>query len=655
MKTNQERLAELLLDWEEAAERGEPVDTTALCHDCPELQPELERLIEILKKARWMDRLVEAEDQTAITSSPAETDSHHPPEFLAGRYQLLELLGEGGYSRVYRAFDQELHRQVAIKFPKHLKASEGLLREARRVVQLRHPAIVPVIDLGREGERIFIVSELITGGTLEQRLTRPVSRAEALRWGTEIAQALHSAHSQGVVHLDVKPANVLLDGEQRAMLTDFGIAASPRPNDALLQSKGTLKYMSPEQLACKPLDHRSDIYSLGVLLHELLTGKLPYTSTQPVELTREITAGRSQLLVSEEPLRALVQKALKLQPQDRFQSAAAIVEELRKIQTGRPRLSRRSFLGAATLGAATLGGGLAWRYQAAATEPARWLAAASAAEPETQIELVTQRLIRLNPGFTGKVESKIVDGSVQEWSMATDLITDLSPLQALPGLKKLFLLGTTVQTSDVPQCFGNIHDLSPLRGLQLETLSAPFNPRLRDISPLQGMPLKSLQISSSSVTDLSPLGGMPLEEFRAGNTAISDLTPLESAQLRTLTVDRTKVRRLPNLRQMPLEMVLLQFTPLESLDGIQGTPVQRLECHATPLSDLTPVKELRNLWGMTIYKTNITDLSPLIESGGMRILYCDYVPERDRAIIARIPRLEIVNDRPVSELLKADR
>lgn len=652
MKTNQERLAELLIDWEEAAERGEPTNVDALCHDCPELKAELLRLIEVLEKTQWIERVFSPDEDSLETSGSGENTYREPLGVLSGRYQLLELVGEGGYAKVYKAFDQDLHRLVAVKFPKQLKASEGLLREARRVVQLRHPSIVSVVDLGREGDRVYIVSELVTGGTLAQRLEQPIARAEAVRWTIEVAEALQYAHEQGIVHLDVKPANILLDRNERALLTDFGIAASPQPDAALLQSKGTLQYMSPEQVTRERLGHRSDIYSLGVTLHQLLTGTLPYRATQSIELAREIAQGKLANLVADEPLRGIVQKALSLNPKDRYQAAEALAAALRSVQVNRRVISRRGFIGAAIIGATATGGALAYRYQAAATEPARWLAAATAATPERQIEMVTARLKQLNPGFNAAIESKVIDGQVQEWSMPTDLITDISPLRALSGLKKLTLTGPIEPSLDIPKCHGNLSDLAPLRGLQLESLVVPFNPKLNDLSPLEGMPLNLLQIAHSSVTDLSPLRGMPLKELRAGGAPLSDLSVLESAPIRILTLDRTKVQRLPNLRSTPLEMLLLQFTPLESLDGIQGTPIRHLECHETPLSDLTPIKSLKNLWGMTIYKTKVTDLSPLIESGGLRILYCDYVPERDREIIAKIPRLEIVNDRPLAELLK---
>jgi Leucine-rich repeat (LRR) protein len=388
------------------------------------------------------------------------------------------------------------------------------------------------------------------------------------------------------------------------------------------------------------------------MLHQLLTGSLPYAATKNVELARDIAGGRIQNLVADEPLRSIIQRALSLEPSDRFESAGALAAALRRVQPSRWGISRRGFIGA-TIAAATVASGVwAYRYQAASNEPTRWLAAALAATPERQVDMVTARLKQLNLGFNAAIESKIIDGQVQEWSMPTDLITDISPLRALSHLKKLSLTGPIEPSLDIPKCHGNLSDLAPLRGLQLESLVAPFNPKLHDLSPLEGMPLKLLQIAYSGVTDLSPLRGMPLEELRAGGAPLSDLSPLESTPLKVVTLDRTQVRRLPNLQSTPLETLFLQFTPLESLEGIEGTPLRHLECHQTPLTDLTPIKSLKNLWGMTIYKTKITDLSPLIDSGGLQILYCDYVPERDRDIIAKIPRLEIVNDRPLAELLK---
>ena len=172
---------------------------------------------------------------------------------LAGRYKIEVFIAEGGFGRVYRATDSELQRPVAVKVARGGKASSqsNLLDEARRAAKLRHAGIVPVIDVGNEGDRAFVVSAFIDGPDLADVIEkdRP-SPQEAARIVADIAEALHFAHREGFVHRDIKPENVLLDKERRPLLTDFGLAAS---FEEVVRRKGlrsgTLMYMSPEAVA----------------------------------------------------------------------------------------------------------------------------------------------------------------------------------------------------------------------------------------------------------------------------------------------------------------------------------------------------------------------------------------------------------------------
>ena len=166
------------------------------------------------------------------------------------------------------------------------------LREARVLAELDHPHVVPVYDVGRTADGLcYVVSKFIEGEDLAQRLKAGrVPLAQAVDLVEHLAEALHSAHLRGVVHRDVKPSNILLGADGRVYLADFGIAFSP-DDQREGGSFGTLAYMSPEQVEGKALDHRSDIYSLGVVLYELLTGHLPHEATDPVELRRQIVSG----------------------------------------------------------------------------------------------------------------------------------------------------------------------------------------------------------------------------------------------------------------------------------------------------------------------------------------------------------------------------
>lgn len=217
---------------------------------------------------------------------------------LNDRYRLDAHIGAGGMSTVYRAFDTVLERQVAIKVMHRDSAAdaaqiERFRREARAVAQLNHPHIVAVIDAGEQRTDEFhttpyIVFEYVEGETLKQRIRRhgqlPVG--EAVAYAIEIARALGAAHERGIVHRDVKPQNVLIDEEGSAKVTDFGIARTLDQEGLTADGRvlGTTDYVSPEQALGQPVTGQSDLYSLGVVLYEMLTGSVPFTGENQVSV-----------------------------------------------------------------------------------------------------------------------------------------------------------------------------------------------------------------------------------------------------------------------------------------------------------------------------------------------------------------------------------
>jgi eukaryotic-like serine/threonine-protein kinase len=200
-----------------------------------------------------------------------------------GRYQILDTIGTGANSRVARAFDPMIGRTVAIKlFPAQLASGEGrerFIKEARVVGQISHPNIVALHDMGIEesSSTPYLVMEYVEGQPLERLLDKgSVPYPRACAWTAEVATALAVAHRKGIIHGDVKPANILITEEGRAKLTDFGMArlASRDSKDSPLL--GTPAYWCPEQILGKPQDARSDIFSLGVVLYEMITGHRPF-------------------------------------------------------------------------------------------------------------------------------------------------------------------------------------------------------------------------------------------------------------------------------------------------------------------------------------------------------------------------------------------
>jgi eukaryotic-like serine/threonine-protein kinase len=261
-------------------------------------------------------------------------------QLIGGRYEIEKLVGTGGMSSVYRARDTVLERRVALKvlheqFADDSEYVERFRREARAIAALNHPNIVTVIDRGEFEGRQFIVFEHIPGENLKELVERegPLSVEQALALTHQIARGLSFAHEHGVVHRDVKPQNVLLDEAGAAKVTDFGIARSLDPEAALTETGtllGTSDYIAPEQASGQRVDERSDQYSLGALLYELLTGEVPYPAetfmaaalrhvNDPVPSVREHRR--------EVPPRvdAIVARAMAKRPQDRFASTAAMM------------------------------------------------------------------------------------------------------------------------------------------------------------------------------------------------------------------------------------------------------------------------------------------------------------------------------------------
>jgi serine/threonine-protein kinase len=212
---------------------------------------------------------------------------------LSGRYRLDAQIGTGGMSTVYRAFDSNLERRVAIKLLHREIAAdsdqlERFRREARAVAQLSHPHIVGVIDAGEDEGRPYIVFEYVEGATLKERIRHlgrlPVD--EAIAYAIEIARALGCAHAHGIVHRDVKPQNVLVDEEGSAKVTDFGIARSLNEEGLTADGRvlGTTDYVSPEQALGHDVNGQSDIYSLGIVLYEMLIGDVPFHGENQVSV-----------------------------------------------------------------------------------------------------------------------------------------------------------------------------------------------------------------------------------------------------------------------------------------------------------------------------------------------------------------------------------
>jgi len=371
---------------------------------------------------------------------------------LIGVYRIEARLGEGGMGTVYRALDTKLNRPVAIKVLSDHLADAGarrrFQREAQMASSLNHPHLVTVYDVGEFEERQYLVTEFVDGGTL-----RDWAKAEKRTWRqvvellTGVADGLAAAHAAGILHRDIKPANILVAKNGYAKLGDFGLAkltendesheidatrtltdAQTRPGMVV----GTVAYMSPEQASGNPLDARSDIFSFGIVLYELLAGKRPFAGATELEMLKTIIHGHPEPLTADvpQPVRGVVEKALEKDPAERYQSMREMVVDLRRVarHSGETTATvptkpvarapkKRTAYFAAGLGFAALvllGGAYRYFYSSASTvgSPSEWTQLTnfsdSAVAPALSPDGRTVAFIRGGPSFlsTGQIYVK---------------------------------------------------------------------------------------------------------------------------------------------------------------------------------------------------------------------------------------------------------
>ena len=272
-------------------------------------------------------------------------------------FRILEKLGEGGMGEVFLARDITLDRKVALKFlPEKLQqdptARKRFLREAKSAAALDHPFICKIYEIGEAQDRTFIAMEYIQGRTLEARMAEsPLSMGDVLETAWEIADALEGAHRLGIVHRDLKPSNVMLIPEGHIKVMDFGLAKRVTPegeeedvSTVLTQdgaAVGTVPYMSPEQVRGRPLDTRSDIFSFGVVLYEMVTGVHPFKKDSIMDTAQTILSATPPPIARyvhdvSELLQDTIRKMLAKDPGERYQTVKGLIIDLRRVNLDTP-------------------------------------------------------------------------------------------------------------------------------------------------------------------------------------------------------------------------------------------------------------------------------------------------------------------------------
>src|SRR5436189_3041579 len=300
-----------------------------------------------------------------------------------GQFRIVERIGAGGMATVFKAYQPNLDRYVAIKVLPAYHARDPIfvkrfVQEARAVAKLVHPNILQIHDFGEQDNITYIVMEYVEGGTLKDRLKRSLAVPEAVDYMIQAAEGLNCAHNNGIVHRDVKPANMLLRKDGYLLLSDFGIAKILEGTTNLTRvgtGIGTPQYMSPEQGTGQAVDRRSDIYSLGIVLFHCLAGRVPFTSDTPLSITVKhlndpLPVEMLRMAGIPSPIEQVVVKMAAKAPQDRYQTTDELITALTSALTA----SQLSM-------------------------PSRWRPGMSSAMP--QLDAQGQVAVRPVPGFSG--------------------------------------------------------------------------------------------------------------------------------------------------------------------------------------------------------------------------------------------------------------
>jgi tRNA A-37 threonylcarbamoyl transferase component Bud32 len=679
----------------------------------------LRRRVEALLAAhpqvgRFLERpVVEAEGVAALdgSDSAAADLSFLSPSSEPGslgrldHYEVFEVLGKGATGVVLRARDNKLLRVVALKVLAAPLAASGtarrrFAREASAAAAVRDEHVVAIHAVHDETPVPYLVMEFIDGCNLETLLRRggPLEVKEILRIGIQIACGLAAAHKQGLIHRDVKPGNVLLEnGVQRVRLTDFGLARAA--DDVNLTQTGfiagTPQYMSPEQANGEPVDHRSDLFSLGSVLYELCTGRPAFRAPNTAAVLRRVSDDTPRPIREvnpdvPDPLCRLIDRLHAKKPADRPAPAKEVADVLARLLAN---LQQLGTVGSVSVGQiSNVSGDLRARWKFA---PRRWHWAAAALvllvaglslTEATGVTDVRGTVIRMfSPEGTLVVE--VDDPGVSVTVDGADVVitgAGAKEIRLKPGQYKVEASrdGKVVSRELVTverngrQVVRIIKEAAPpteaerweqtVAGMPAEQQVKAVVRRLKELNPafdgtvmptVENGVVTGLTVATDDVDDISPVRALRgLESLVCTGTfpkrgKLSDLTPLRGLLLKVLSCNSNKVADLSPLRGMPLTVLNAAETRVSNLSPLHGMRLETLTLMNTGVTDLSPLRGMPLQWLDIAEVRGVSNLGPLT---GMPLDYLNLtdLPASDLAPLAGLTSLTalVLDDMPVSDL-----
>jgi hypothetical protein len=641
---------------------------------------------------------------------------------LFPQFEILECLGRGGMGAVYKARQPALNRLVALKVLRvkaglHPEFIERFRREAQAMARLSHPNIVTIHDFGEAGGVPYLVMEMVEGTDLRKRMAAGrIAPHEAVNIALSLCDALDAAHAQGIVHRDIKPANILIDRSGRVKVADFGLAklAGDSIEEAALTSSGhtmgTPFYMAPEQhIRTVETDSRADVYALGVILYEMLTGELPLGHFAPA----------SEKVGTAAALDAVLLRAMESDPARRFARARDLKRALLEVVQSGPLVAgakeqkvwRLTLAALSALALVALLAGLVLfvgarlrrlpvprdvvahegRYYKVFVENVSWDEARNeCARMGGRLAVVRSQAD--NDFLAGLSRSHVWLGATDAgrkgtWRWVDGTALSYSNWEAgepndADGWEDCLMMTKYGKWNDLANHAGIIDGYicewdrtahpGPVTGTDGPGIVAALRrenpeydgsgifkpdggpiteavltgPGLRSIASLKGLALKRLDIRWSAITDLVPLVDMPLSHLDLTRSRVADLGPLAGLPLTDLRLEGTAVRDLAPLKGMSLKYLDIGHTPVTDLSPLGGMPLEELHMNSTRVRDLTPVAGMP-LRRIGLLGTLVEDLSPLQTCTGLQRADAPACATNLQCLTT-LPELRWMNGRPLA-------